>query len=129
LSSHFVLAFLAFKIVEPSEVVRNPINPQLFFGLGLIAIIASFVIPSLLKKSLKLPLDQMTVEILFTPFIFSLALNEACAIMGFLTKVHTNNDQISSALFLISLIVYLSRFPTESKLKSEVEVMKNMKAK
>lgn len=129
LVSQFVLAFVAFKILTPAESESHSINEQIFLGMGLMALAASFVVPQILNKSLVVSADQISVSTLFTPFIISLALNEACTIMGFMVKRITNNDQISMALFAISGIVYLCRFPVENKIKNQVEILKNQKTK
>jgi F0F1-type ATP synthase membrane subunit c/vacuolar-type H+-ATPase subunit K len=129
LATQFILAFVAFFIVPPQEIIGDPINPQIFLAFGAMVVIASYVVPNVLSKSLNIPANEVNITTLFTPFIISLVLSEACAMMGFMTKTITNNDQIAVALFILSLLAFLTRFPVESKLRDQVEQLKNLKAK
>jgi F0F1-type ATP synthase membrane subunit c/vacuolar-type H+-ATPase subunit K len=109
------------KITDPSVLDLGRLVPDdssvgaiiWFAGWALLA--ASFVVPQLLIKAAGTsPTTPLSFERMYTPFIISMALAEACTLMGFVSALFMG-PQVPERMLLpaaAAILVGLTRFPT-----------------
>jgi hypothetical protein len=91
---------------------------RIFLVLGIVMLALSFIIPRLLTK-----LDKSVNEAV--PFILSLALNEAASLFAFIIGFIGKDQGLSIALFGVSIVGFLLKFPKKSSAAPSSEVADN----
>ena len=107
--SNLMLIALTLFMSEPQvipEVTEGGL-PQtyIFFIMGVMSLIASFIIPKVIKTPANDPNAQ------FTKFIIGLVLNESCSMFAFIIAYVNHDHTTGFILFALSTLGYLVRFP------------------
>lgn len=111
-STNFIFIFLAInsaptETTSPVSDGSIPVSYILFFA-GCMSVLMSFLIPKFLK-----PTPQMK-DFEISKFILSLAINESASIFAFIIAFIFHDHKTSYALFAISIVGYLLKFPRNS---------------
>lgn len=109
-AANFVFIGLVLYL-PPNPISTDPYLAQLGLVAGVMALALSFFLPKIIKNTP--PLQN---------YILGLALNEQTAVLGFLTSYIFGNNQFAYALFGLSIIGFVLRFPKEKRLQSKIDV-------
>lgn len=77
----------------------------MFFAIGCVMVALSFIVPKFLK-----PTPQVK-DVEMTKFILGLALNESASLFAFIMGFVFQETKMSYALFAVSVVGYLLKFP------------------
>lgn len=109
--SNFI--YLGIVLAFPIDTATVPVDglplQYVYFVIGVFMLALSFVIPNFLKKIANPHQSVSSKEI--TSFILGLALNESASIFAFIIAFTLNERMMSFALFALSLLCFILRFP------------------
>ena len=126
LSSQLILILFSFKLIVNDVIEETPSTLILpFFGIGIMLLALSFVIPKIISRGLKVSPTETNYSVLISPLILTLALNETCSVMAFILKFIHNETKLSLVLFAVSILIFITRFPTDQKLQNSLTELKN----
>lgn len=114
-ASNFIFIALAMGLppAEPAIAESGSFSMSLvLFIAGCSSVVMSFVIPKLVKPNPQIDLET-------TKFILGLALNESASIFAFIIAFIFQDQKTAYALFAISIVGYLIKFPRGNRIKSE----------
>ncbi len=124
-----VVGFVAIAGVTSFQAVQwahllpsDPEQPSaLIWGMSLLPLIASFVLPRVLKAKAPPPTSSSsTLQRALTPFILSMALAESCALSGFVAALFMGAPVPELMLLpaAATLFAGLTRFPTAASFRA-----------
>ena len=89
-----------------------------FAGVAVLAALASFVLPIVIAKNIKVSPDatqDQKISAYFMPFVLMLVFSEAVALMGFALSILKQNPNYYNPFLAVAALLILIRFPTEDK--------------
>ncbi len=109
------------------DAVPEALNPELmkewyiYFGLATASLVASYFVPRFLfglaKAQKPTDFNEM-VKLYSSGYIVSLALTEVVSVIGFWFSMMKKEPSPFYAFLILTVIVFLMRFPTEGKVKA-----------